>query len=160
MEIYAFMVYLVARRKGHSMQVTGDIWKDGKFWVVDCQTLNASTQGRTQKEALAMMVDWVKTMVDDSSYDIDIEMVEKRQFVMRVKNALPLVALIISRSRGASKKTLLQLAEDIGLKSPNSIHQYEAGKHDTGIARLNELLDAMGFDLNISVTRRGHSDVA
>ncbi len=31
------------------MQVTGDIWKDGKFWVVDGQTLNASTQGGTQK---------------------------------------------------------------------------------------------------------------
>ncbi len=107
-----------------------------------------------------MMGDLVRTMVDDSSYEIDIALVEKKQFAMRVKNALPLVALIISRSRGASKKTLAELAENIGLKSPNSIHQYEAGKHDTGVSRLNELLDAMGFDLNISVTRRGHSDVA
>jgi hypothetical protein len=113
-----------------------------------------------KKEALAMMGDLVRTMVDDSSYEIDIALVEKKQFAMRVKNALPLVALIISRSRGASKKTLAELAENIGLKSPNSIHQYEAGKHDTGVSRLNELLDAMGFDLNISVTRRGHSDVA
>ena len=142
------------------MQITGKIWKDGKFWITDCPTLDASTQGKSKGDALRMMVDLVQSLVDDKMYQIEMKAIGKDQFTMCFKDVLPIVALIISRSRGASNKTLNDLAKEVGLKSPNSIHQYEAGKHDTGVSRLNALLNAMGFDLSITVSRRDNSNVA
>lgn len=104
--------------------------------------------------------DLVQSLVDDKMYQIEMKAIGKDQFTMCFKDVLPIVALIISRSRGASNKTLNDLAKEVGLKSPNSIHQYEAGKHDTGVSRLNALLNAMGFDLSITVSRRDNSNVA
>jgi hypothetical protein len=113
------------------MQILGDIWKDGMFWVIECPTLDVSTQSETKKGALKMMVDLVQTMVNDRKYNVSIS----------------------ARSRSSSKATLAEIAKAIGSKSPNAVYQYETGKHDPGMEKLNQLLNAMGFDIVISVVK-------
>jgi uncharacterized protein YlxP (DUF503 family) len=135
------------------MQILGDIWKDGMFWVIECPTLDVSTQSETKKGALKMMVDLVQTMVNDRKYNVSISAVGKRGFSMTFKNPTPIIAAIIARSRSSSKATLAEIAKAIGSKSPNAVYQYETGKHDPGMEKLNQLLNAMGFDIVISVVK-------
>lgn len=44
------------------MEMEGKIWKDGKIWLVEIPALDAMTQGKTRKEALAMTEDLVVGM--------------------------------------------------------------------------------------------------
>lgn len=44
------------------MEMEGRIWKEGKLWLVEVPALDAMTQGKTRKEALAMVEDLVLTM--------------------------------------------------------------------------------------------------
>jgi hypothetical protein len=140
------------------MQILGTIWKDGKFWVTQCPTLDVSTQSDTKQGALKMMVDLVQTIVNDRKYSVSIKTTGKDGFSMTFKNPTPIIAAIIARSRSASKATLAEIAKAIGSKSPNSIYQYETGKHDPGMEKLNQLLNAMGFEIVISVVRPNKSD--
>jgi predicted RNase H-like HicB family nuclease len=135
------------------MQILGNIWKDGKFWVVECPTLDVSTQSETKNSAFQMMTDLVQTMVNDRKYSVSIKTAGKDGFSMTFKNPTPIIAAIIARSRSASKATLAEIAKAIGSKSPNSIYQYETGKHDPGMEKLNQLLNAMGFEIVISVIK-------
>lgn len=135
------------------MQILGNLWKDGKFWVIECPTLDVSTQSDTKKGALQMMVDLVQTMVGDRKYNVSIRTMAKDGFAMTFKNPTPIIAAIIARSRSSSKATLTEIAKAIGSKSPNAVYQYETGKHDPGMEKLNQLLNAMGFDIVISVVK-------
>jgi methylmalonyl-CoA mutase N-terminal domain/subunit len=85
------------------MQILGKIWKEGKLWVIECPTLDASTQASAKKEALAMMVDLVQTMVNDAQYDVSICAVGKEGFSMTFKNPTPIIAAIIARSKSSSR---------------------------------------------------------
>ena len=85
------------------MQILGKIWKDGKLWVIECPTLDASTQASTKKDALAMMVDLVQTMVNDDKYDVSICADGNDTFSMTFKDPTPVIAAIIARSRSSSK---------------------------------------------------------
>lgn len=140
------------------MQILGNIWKDGKFWVIECPTLDVSTQAESKQSAFKMMVDLVQTMVNDRKYGVSIKTAGKGGFSMTFKNPTPIIAAIIARSRSSSKATLAEIAKAIGSKSPNSIYQYETGKHDPGMEKLNQLLNAMGFEIVISVVRPNKSD--
>jgi predicted RNase H-like HicB family nuclease len=50
------------------MRFEGKLVKDGRFWLAEIPLLNAMTQGRTRKEALAMAADWLQTMVDRAGF--------------------------------------------------------------------------------------------
>ncbi len=132
------------------MQVLGKIWKDGKFWVIDCPTIDASTQGFTKKEALSMMVDLVQTMVNDPDCEIEISSVGN-VFSMSFKNVVPILSLMVKRLRKKSKRTLLETAKEMGIKNHNSVYQYETGKHAPGFEKLDQLLSAMGYELVVSI---------
>ena len=51
------------------MEMEGKIWKDGKFWLVEISALDAMTQGKTRKEALAMAEDLVVGMARNRRCD-------------------------------------------------------------------------------------------
>src|SRR2546423_15482224 len=44
----------------------GQLVRDGRFWLAEIPLLDALTQGRTRREALEMIADWLETMVNRS----------------------------------------------------------------------------------------------
>ncbi len=142
------------------MQIRGKIWKDQKYWIIECSTLNASTQGKTKKDALCMMADWVRTMLNDQAFPIAITAVGGTEFKMSFSQPTPIVALILSRTRSSSKATLSEIAKAMGSDHPNSVYQYESGKHDPSVQKLNDLLRAMGCELVLSVVKDEDSEKA
>src|SRR6188768_4069447 len=55
-------------RQGAAMRFPGRVKKEGKFWLVEIPAFDASTQGRTKHEALAMAADLVETMADTKGF--------------------------------------------------------------------------------------------
>src|SRR5436190_21119368 len=55
---------LAPRMRGVSMRFEGTVSHEGRFWIAEIPLLDAITQGRTRKEALEMVVDWLETMVN------------------------------------------------------------------------------------------------
>jgi hypothetical protein len=133
------------------MQVTGKIWKSGKHWVVHCPTLQADTQGHSQADGLAMMKDWVRTMLDDPSYDFEIEMSAPKKFTMTFTDTSPILALIVQRQRSVAGLTLQDVATNLGKKHRSAAAAFESGKHDTGFETATKLFRAMGFDYRIEL---------
>ncbi len=50
------------------MRFEGRLIRDGKWWLAEVPLLEAMTQGRTRKEALFMIGDWLETMVDRKGF--------------------------------------------------------------------------------------------
>ena len=49
------------------MRFQGRVYRDGRFWLAEVPLFEAMTQGRTRREALAMIADWFETMIDHSN---------------------------------------------------------------------------------------------
>lgn len=131
------------------MEMEGKIWKDGKFWLVEVPALDAMTQGKTRKEALAMVEDLVFEMTnnyfkDEVSKDFSITIVDYRKDVIGVTasdNKL-FLALSLRRQREKSGSTVREASERLGSKSPNAYAQYERGKTSISVDKYEELLTA------------------
>ena len=46
------------------MRFQGKLYKEGTFWLAEVPIFAAMTQGRTRKEARAMIADWFATLIN------------------------------------------------------------------------------------------------
>ena len=58
------MVLGCRARKRLIMRFQGNLYKDGKFWLAEVPMFAALMQGRTRKEAIAMIADWFETLIN------------------------------------------------------------------------------------------------
>jgi len=131
------------------MEMEGKIWKDGKFWLVEIPALDAMTQGKTRKEALAMVEDLVFEMTrsyfeDEVGKDFSITVIDYKKDVIGViasDNRL-FLALSLRRQREKSGSTVREASERLGSKSPNAYAQYERGKTSISVDKYEALLTA------------------
>ena len=65
---------LDAWRDADAIPLFGRLWRDGKWWAIDCPAIGATTQGRTRDEAMAMLVDWVRSMLNDAAFRVRVEL--------------------------------------------------------------------------------------
>ena len=131
------------------MEIEGKIWKDGKFWLVEVPALDAMTQGKTRKEALAMTEDLVFEMArsyfeDEIDKNFSITVVDYKKNIIGITasdNRL-FLALSLRRQREKSGSTMREASERLGSKSPNAYAQYERGKTSISIDKYEQLLTA------------------
>lgn len=127
----------------------GKIWKDGKFWLVEVPALDAMTQGKTRKEALAMAKNLVFEMArsyfeDEIDKNFSITVIDYKKNVVGITasdNRL-FLALSLRRQREKSGSTVREASKRLGSKSPNAYAQYERGKTSISIDKYEELLIA------------------
>src|SRR5262249_38146334 len=124
-------------------------WKDGKFWIVEVPALDAMTQGKTRKEALAMAEDLIFEMVrsyfeDEIDKHFSITVIDYKKNIVGVTpsdNRL-FLALSLRRQREKSGSPVREASERLGSKSPNAYAQYERGKTSISVDKYEELLTA------------------
>ncbi len=132
-----------------SMEMEGKIWKDGKFWLVEIPALDAMTQGKTRKNALAMTEDLVIEMArnyfkDEIGRDFSVTVIDYKKNVIgiTVSDNKLLLALSLRRQREKSGSTVREASERLGSKSPNAYAQYEKGKIGISLDKYEQLLMA------------------
>jgi predicted RNase H-like HicB family nuclease len=136
------------------MILPGIITKEDGFWIAECAALDAMTQGRTKKEALQMLLDWVQTALDDPSFSIDLREVSKGALHLTFEDPRRIVGLIIERARESAGMTYEEVAFKVGLKNRSGIKSMTLGKHDHRFSKLLSTLNAVGYDLKIEVVPR------
>jgi ribosome-binding protein aMBF1 (putative translation factor) len=130
------------------MKVDGVLSKEGKLWLVEIPILNALTQGHTRKEALSMAADWVRTMAGQDDLEVAIHPARGNRFEIESDPAV-LVALILRRRREASGLSLSDVSTRLGSRSRNAYARYERGSAVPTVAKLDELMQAVGGELVI-----------
>jgi DNA-binding XRE family transcriptional regulator len=117
--------------------------------LAEVPVFDALTQGRSRKEALAMVADWFVTMVDRKRFAVEVEPVSRETFEVSAGDARSMVSLMLQRQRQRSGLSLAQVAKRLGVKSRNAYARYEQGVSVPTIEKLDELLRAVapGRDL-------------
>lgn len=79
------------------MRFEGKISKDGRFWLAEIPLLDAMTQGRTRKEALEMIADWLETMVNRRGFQARVHARGHGEFEVAGSDAAAMTALFQRR---------------------------------------------------------------
>ena len=128
------------------MRFAGRVAKAGKWWAIEVPDLGAFSQGKTKKEAYAMIRDAIEAMIDKPGFAVDVHHGKGGYFEVGASEDAALVAFFLRQQRGLSGKTLEQVAQNLGQTSVNAYARYEQGASVPTIGKLTELLRALGPD--------------
>jgi predicted RNase H-like HicB family nuclease len=124
------------------MRFEGRVTRDGRWWLAEVPLLEAMTQGRTRKEALTMIGDWLETMVDRKGFEAQVYPLSPATFEIAGNNAAAMTALLLRRRREASGTSLREMATRLGSSSRNAYARYERGDAVPTVEKLDALLKA------------------
>jgi hypothetical protein len=137
------------------MRFEGKLTRDGRFWLAEIPLLEAITQGRSRKEALEMIGDWLETMVNRPGFRANVHSGRGAEFEVAGNDAAAMTALLLRRLREASGKSLGEVATRLGASSRNSYARYERGEAVPTVEKLDALVKAAsgGADLVVRQSR-------
>lgn len=124
------------------MRFEGVIRRDGKWWLAEIPILDALTQGRTRREALEMIGDWLETMVGSSGFRASVHPRGRAEFEIAGSDAAAMTALLLRRRRESSGTSLREIAARLGASSRNAYARYEQGRAVPTMEKLDVLLKA------------------
>jgi predicted RNase H-like HicB family nuclease len=137
------------------MLISGRIWKDGAMWLAESEIVDVCTQGRSKKDAIAMLADAFETLIDDPKIKIAVEEVDREGGVMIDSNRpAVLAAFVLQRLRLRSGRSLSQVAESMGRASKNAYARYEQGEAIPTLEKFEELLHAVSSDATLIIGPR------
>ncbi len=123
------------------MRFEGKLTRDGRFWLAEVPLFDAMTQGRTRKEALAMIGDWFETMIDRRGFIAEVHSTGNT-FEVGGSDTAAMIALLLRRRRQAAGASLSEIASRLGIASRNAYARYERGNAVPTVDKLDELLRA------------------
>ena len=124
------------------LTLRGRIWKDGRFFVAEIPILDAVTQGRTKREALAMAVDWIRTMADNRRLRIEAVARGANRFEVETDDVRAMIPLLLKRARERSGHSLARIARELKAHSRNAYARYERGDSVPTVEKFFELWHA------------------
>jgi predicted transcriptional regulator len=137
------------------MLIGGRIWKDGSTWLAESELVDVCTQGRSRKDAIAMLADAFETLIDDPRIKISVEEVDdKGNVTIESNKPAVLAAFVLQRLRLRSGRSLSQVAEALGRASRNAYARYEQGEAVPTIEKFEELLHAVSSDATLIIGPR------
>jgi len=128
------------------MRFAGRVVKAGKWWAIEVPDLGAFSQGKSKKEAYAMIRDAIEVMIDKRGFSIEIHPGKGSYFEVGSTEDAALVAFFLKQQRGLSGKTLEQVVQNLGQTSVNAYARYEQGASVPTIDKLTALLRALEPD--------------
>ena len=128
------------------MRFAGRVVKAGKWWAIEVPDLGAFSQGKTKREAYAMIRDAIEAMIDAPELRVDVHPGKGSYFEVGSTDDAALVAFFLKQQRGLSGKTLEQVVRNLGQTSINAYARYEQGASVPTIDKLTELLRALEPD--------------
>jgi predicted RNase H-like HicB family nuclease len=138
------------------MRFEGKVFRDGRFWLAEIPLLDAMTQGRTRREALSMIADWMETMVNRTGFHAEVHPRGGSEFEVSGSDAGAMTALLLRRCREASGASLREVATRLGARSRNAYARYERGEVVPTVDKLDALLKAASPELDFVI--RASSD--
>jgi predicted RNase H-like HicB family nuclease len=134
------------------MYFTGNLKKDGKFWMVEVPELDIATQGKTKKDALAMIVDAIESLVNKAGFKAIVESSTPNDFLVSANDPVQIMALFLKRQREAKHLTVREVAKKMKYSAHGTYAQYETGKSMPGIDLLDRFVKTVNPDSGLCLT--------
>ncbi len=128
------------------MRLSGRVFKDGKFWIIEVPILGVVTQGYTRKEAYEMIADAIESLVNKKGFKVEVFPGKGEYFEIGSTDLSTLTAFLLRRQRMKQGLTLMEVAKRLGAKSHNTYARYEQGKSVPTIEKFSKLLSALSPD--------------
>ncbi len=125
------------------MRFAGRVVKSGRYWAVVVPILDVATQGRSKKEALEMIADAVKSLVNKPGFRALVFPGSGSTFEIGASDDAALAALLLRRARARAGLSLAEVAARLGAKSVNGYARYEQGRSVPSIRKLSRLYAAV-----------------
>ena len=126
------------------MKIEGKMWKDGNHWVVYVPILDISTQGRSKKDALAMIEDAIQVEAEREGLKIRAVLGQNPgAFTVSANDPDLLIAFLLKRQRTCHRLSIRDVAARLDASSPTAYAQYEQGKRAPSLSKLQDLLHAI-----------------
>jgi predicted RNase H-like HicB family nuclease/DNA-binding XRE family transcriptional regulator len=139
------------------MRIDGKMHQEKDGWIVEVPILGVFTQGDSIEEAREMARDAVGLMLEDhtdgkvTEKDVKVIQGEAGTFELETAATKALTTLILRQVRSNKKLSQAELAALMGVSSRNAIGQYEEGRSEPGLAKLQEILGAMGYEFKLTL---------
>jgi hypothetical protein len=125
------------------MRFAGQVFKTGRFWAIEVPILSVASQGRTKREAYAMIADAIELLVDKPDFSVHLFPGKGDYFEIGSSDDAVLTAFLLRRERTKSGLTLAEVARRLGSKSQNAYARYEQGRSVPTVSQLSRLLSAV-----------------
>lgn len=134
--------------------------KGTAYYLVQVPDLLITTDGATESEAYEMARDAVGLLLEDhtkgkvTQENVSIIPNESEAgFDVYCTDTKALVSLVLKQLRGKADMTLMNVSGRIGQNSANAVKQYETGNSEASFAKFQDLVQAMGYDIRISLVK-------
>ena len=128
------------------MRLPGKLIKSGNLWAIEVPMLAVTTQGRSKKEAYAMIADAIESLIDKEDFQVQVFPGADGYFEIGAKDIAILIAFLLRRRRKIQGLTLKEVAKRLDAKSINTYARYEQGRAVPSIATFDRLLCALSDD--------------
>lgn len=132
------------------MVLEGRVFKDKSLWLSEIPALDAMTQGRSKKEAIEMVADWIRSIINDPNLEVSV--IERQGLLfVELPVTAPVIALLLQKNRERQGLSVREMAERLGFKSHNAYAQYERGKVEPSLSQLERFLNETERPFKIKV---------
>ncbi len=130
------------------MWIEGRIFKVGKYWAAEAESLAVHTQGKSKKDAAYMLGDAIGTLAHDYGISLSVEVVfGENEAVSLGADDKAMLAFLLRRQRQINRLTTQNVADRMGSSSKTAYARYEQGKVDPSLSKLQELVAAINPNL-------------
>lgn len=136
------------------MELGGNLWKSGKFWLIEVPAIEVMTQGLSRKEALNMIKDAIEGLVDcyfpneAEGFSVSVKDYKKGIIGVSSSNNSLMLAFSLKRQREMSKSTVREVSKRLGSNYPNAYARYEKGRTRISLDQYERLLHAVNPQQN------------
>jgi transcriptional regulator with XRE-family HTH domain/predicted RNase H-like HicB family nuclease len=140
------------------MMIPGEIRRTGSYYAAMVEVLGAYAQGTTRESACTSLAITVQEIATDhrplEGFQVTVTDDGDATLYLTSNDAGRLIATLLRCQRELHDMSLADVAEATGARSRNGYAQYEQGRADPSITKLQDLLDAVAPDLAVAIVPR------
>jgi transcriptional regulator with XRE-family HTH domain len=141
-----------------AVMIPGEIERKGSWYAALLEPLAAYGQGRTRDAACKALgksvVEYAADFAPLEGFEVEVEDDGESTIYVTSNDATRLVALLLRRQRELQDMSLADVTRVMGAKSRNGWAQYEQGRSDPSVGKLEEMLAVVAPDLTIAIIPR------
>lgn len=122
----------------------GRLFREGSYWPVEVPALDIATQGKSKRDAHAMIKEAIELHVDRPGFKVEI-VPSGEKFLVKAKgvqNDKYLIALLLKQQRAKYGLSTAEVAKRLGI-TKHAYAQYEQARSLPSLTKVEEFIYAM-----------------
>lgn len=140
----------------------GRVLKEGRYWPVEVPALGIMTQGKSRRDACAMIKEAIELHVDRPGFKVEIVPSTGARFVVKAQgtaNDKYLIALLLKQQRAKHGLSTAEVAKRLGI-TKHAYAQYEQARSLPSLTKVEEFIHAMSKRAHFVLTVFEESEAA